>query len=263
KLAKSGAASERRRDETLNQRDRARSQIAGLNALIAIRAIDLERTSIVAPFDGTVFTESIDVGSVVQPGAEIARIYANDIFEIVVPLSDREASLIPGLWDDTMINRTPARATLSYRGNLYTWDGYVARVEAGIDPDTRTIDVVVRIPNPTQRGRLTRAADDGVDPLAEAPPLLTGTYAAVEIEGLALAHAFIPRPALRANDTIWLVKDDDTLDVVTIEVVQDQGDRVAVRGPGLTTGARVVVSDLGIATDGLSVRAIDDAPLSQ
>jgi RND family efflux transporter MFP subunit len=265
KLARSGAASERRRDETLNQRDRAQSQIAGLDALIAMRAIDLERTTITAPFDGRVFTESVDVGSVVQPGAEIARIYANDIFEIVVPMSDREASLIPGLWDETMINRAPASATLPYRGNLYIWDGYVDRVEAGIDPDTRTIDVVVRIPNPTQRGRLktTESTETAIAPLADAPPLLAGAYAAIEIEGVTLSYAMVPRAALRENDTIWLVNADDTLDVVTIEVVQDQGDHIAIRGPELNTGARVVVSDLGIATDGLAVQAVNGTALSQ
>nr|NKB46106.1 efflux RND transporter periplasmic adaptor subunit [Alphaproteobacteria bacterium] len=264
KLAKSGAASERRRDETLNQRDRARSQIAGLKALIAMRAIDLERTTITAPFDGNVFTESIDVGSVVQPGVEIARIYANDIFEIVVPMTDREASLIPGLWDETMANRPSARATLPYRGNLYTWDGYVDRVESGIDPDTRTIDIVVRIPNPTKRGILVKTNDaNEVEPLADAPPLLAGTYAAIEIEGLALSYALIPRAALRENDTLWLVSDDETLDVVAIEVVQDQGDQVAVRGMALASGARVVVSDLSIATDGLSVQAVNGTALSR
>lgn len=253
-LAQSGAASERRRDETLNQRDRAVAQITGLDAQIVMRSVDLERTSVTAPFDGRVFTESIDVGSVVQPGTEIARIYADDMFEIVIPLSDREAALIPGLWDTTLGPKANATATLPYRGHIYAWNGYVDRVEAGIDPDTRTIDVVVRIPNPTQPGQPTSSSS--IDALVDPPPMLSGTYAAVEIEGLSLAHTLIPRSALRANDTIWLVQDDETLSVISVDVIQDQGTHIAIQANGLTDGESLILSELSIATDGLRVRAV-------
>ena len=259
-LARSGAASERRRDETLNQRDRARAQIAGLEALIATRAIDLERTAITAPFDGRVFTEQIEVGSVARPGTEIARIYASDLFEIVVPLSDREAALIPGLWDTERKQSPRAVATLPFRDHTYAWDGYVDRVEAGLDPDTRTIDVVVRIPNPTSPGR--PIGETGSDTLANAPPMLAGTYASVEIEGLKLSYALIPRPALRDGNTIWIVGADQVLKIITVDIVQDQGPVVAIRSPQLENGARIVTSDLGIASNGLIVRVAGADPLA-
>jgi RND family efflux transporter MFP subunit len=260
-LAQSGAASERRRDETLNQHDRALAQIAGLEALIAMREVDLQRATVTAPFDGQVFTENVDAGSIVQPGVEMAKIFATDMFEIVVPLSDREAALIPGLWDDTLATRPRATATLSYRNQVYAWDGYVDRVEAGIDPDTRTIDVVVRIPTPLQRGRLVTVQNEGSEQsvtLGGAPPLLSGTYAAIEIEGLTLSHAILPRAALRNNNTIWLVTGEETLSVITVDVLQDQGTHVAIRSTALKTGDRVVVSDLDTATDGLSVQIADN-----
>ncbi len=257
-LTQSGAASERRRDETLNQRDRARAQIAALDAQIAARRVDLERTVITAPFNGRVLTESVDVGSVVQPGAEIARVFATDVFEIVVSLSDREAALIPGIWDETLTAAPAATVTLPYRGNTYAWDGFVHRVEAGIDPDTRTIDVVVRVSNPTIPGRRTNATD--TDPLEDPPPLLPGTYAAVEIAGVALTYALIPRAAYRDDSSVWVVGSSNQLERIPVELVQDQGARIAVRGPGLDTGARLIVSDLAIATPGLVVRPTDDAP---
>ena len=254
-LTQSGAASERRRDETLNQRDRARAQIAGLDALIATRAIDLERTAITTPFDGRIFTEQVDVGSVVMPGNEIAQIYANDIFEIVVPLSDQEAALIPGLWDTDRTSAPRAVASLPYRDRVYTWEGYVDRVEAGIDPDTRTIDVVVRIPNPTRRGAIVDNTNE--DTLAEAPPMLVGTYASVEIEGLVVTYALIPRAALRNNNTIWMVNGDESLNVITVDVVQDQGRRIAIRNPQLKSGDRLIISELVIASEGLKVRVAE------
>jgi len=258
-LAQSGAASERRRDETLNQRDRARAQISALEAQITARTVDLERTVITAPFDGRVFTESIDVGSVVQPGAQIARIYATDISEIIVSLSDREAALIPGIWDDTLTTASAATATLPYRGNTYTWDGFVHRVEAGIDPDTRTIDVVVRVEDPTRRGQQVNRTN--TDTLEDPPPLLPGTYAAVEIEGVALTYALIPRGAYRDGSTVWIVGNGNQLESIPVELVQDQGSKVAVRGAGLKDGDSLIISDLGIATPGLVVRPTSDTSL--
>ena len=257
-LTQSGAASERRRDETLNQRDRARAQIAALDAQFVSRSVDLEHTIVTAPFDGRVFSESVDPGSVVQPGAELARIFATDVFEITVSLSDREAALIPGIWDDNLSSAPAATVSLPYRGNTYAWDGFVHRVEAGIDPDTRTIDVVVRVPEPNRRGRRTNSSD--TDTLEDPPPLLPGTYAAVEIEGVALTYALIPRGAFRDNSSVWVVGDGNQLQRIPVELVQDQGARIAVRGPGLNDGARLIVSDLGIATPGLVVRPTDDAP---
>ncbi|MEQ8735732.1 MAG: efflux RND transporter periplasmic adaptor subunit [Rhodospirillaceae bacterium] len=255
-LSESGAASERRRDETQNQRDRTKAQIDGLKAQIILREIDLERTTLTAPFDGQVLSENVDEGSVVQPGAEIARIFATDIYEIVVPLSDRDAALIPGIWDPVITNRPSATATLSYRGRLYTWDGYVDRVEAGIDAETRTIDVVVRVPNPLQRGRLIGPPRGSA--IADAPPFLAGTYAAIEIEGVVMPHAVIPRAGLRTGNTLWLARADDTLEVVDVDVLQDQGNAVVISGEGLTNGARLITSELSIGTTGLPVQVAED-----
>jgi RND family efflux transporter MFP subunit len=257
-LRESGAASERRRDETQNQRDRTRAQIDALDAQIVLREIDLDRTTLTAPFDGQVLSENVDVGSVVQPGAEIARIFATDVYEIVVPLSDREAALIPGIWDQTLTNRPAATATLPYRGRLYRWDGYVDRVEAGLDVDTRTIDVVVHIPNPLQRGRLIGPPRGSA--IADAPPFLAGTYAAIGIEGVVMPHAVIPRAGLRTGNTVWLARADDTIEVVDVDVLQDQGNDVVIGSDGLTNGARLITSELAIGTTGLPVQVAPVGP---
>ena len=255
KLTASGAKSERQRDETLNQRDRTKAQIAGLDALISARLIDLERTAIIAPFDGRVLTDLVDEGSVVRPGVEIARVYATDIFEIIVPFSDREAALIPGLWDTERRQTVRATATLPFRGRLYRWDGYVDRVEAGIDPATRTIDVIVRVAEPTRPGYLIDADTQGI--IGDPPPMLIGTYADIEIDGVSLSYALIPRSGLKNGNSVWLVKNDKTLKVISVEVIQDQESMVAIRSSGLEAGAKIVVSSLAFATDGLEVRIVD------
>ena len=70
-------------------RDRAR---------LADTELALSRTQVRAPFNGVVRTESIDVGQFVSAGQSVGRLYAADTVEVVVPLADADAALIPGLW---------------------------------------------------------------------------------------------------------------------------------------------------------------------
>lgn len=58
----------------------------------------LSRTEVRAPFTGLVRTESIGAGQFVEAGRAVGSIYASDVFEVVVPLADAEAALVPGLW---------------------------------------------------------------------------------------------------------------------------------------------------------------------
>ena len=138
---------------------------------------------------------------------------------------------------------------------MYRWDGYVDRVEAGIDPDTRTIDVIIRVAEPTRPGYLIDADTQGI--IGDPPPMLIGTYADIEIDGVSLSYALIPRSGLKNGNSVWLVKNDKTLKVISVEVIQDQESMVAIRSSGLEAGAKIVVSSLAFATDGLEVRIVD------
>ena len=251
-LVKSGASSERRRDETLNKRDRTLAQIKALDAQIKLRQIDLERTIIKAPFDGYVLNKFVGLGSTVTPGANIAKIYNNDIFEITVSVTDREAALIPGIWNKVIMPKPKAKALLYYHNHQYEWIGSMERVEAGIDRTTKTIDIIVRIPNPTKKGILTNPYNK--DEIADPPPLLIGTYPYVQIEGVQLTYSLIPRLALKEGNEIWALKDNNRIHKIPVDVLQDQGEQFAIRSNLLNNGMRIITSDLPIATDGLLVQ---------
>jgi RND family efflux transporter MFP subunit len=251
-LVKAGASSERRRDESINKRDRTQAQIEAMDAQIKLKKIDLERATIRAPFSGYVLNKVVDLGSVVVPGAGIATIYNNDIFEVTVSLSDREAALIPGIWNDVLMPKPRAKVLLYYHNYEYEWAGSVERVEAGIDRITKTIDIIVRVYNPTQRGKATDPNQR--DEIAAPPPLLIGTYPSVQIEGIQTTYSLIPRIALKDNNEIWLLTDESKIRKSRVSILQDQGDEIAIQGDFLITGAQVITSDLQVATNGLVVQ---------
>ena len=235
----------------------AEAKLARASLALAGAELNLSRTEVKAPFSGVVRTESIDVGQFVAAGQGVGRLYASDAVEVVVPLSDTGAALLPGLWDlraGDSSRRIAARVTAEYGDSTYSWDGYVDRAEASLDEQTRTIDVIVRVPRPFAAGAAEEAGNE--DPVAEAgggPPLLVGKFVEVELQGIAPDSYFkVRRPALRPGSEVWAVR-DDTVTIVPIRVLQRSDDNVFVIG-GLQAGEAVVVGGIQVATEGMAVR---------
>lgn len=240
------------------QLEAARAALARDSAALADAELALSRTEVKAPFSGAVRSESVDVGQFVGPGQSVGRLYAADAVEVVVPLSDADAALIPRLWnlvagDGNRSVRATVAAT--YGDGRYTWSGYVDRAEAALDEQTRTIDVVVRVPNPFRGG--TPANEDGgaaTGAGSSGPPLLVGQFVDVRIDGVAPERYFaVPRAALRTGNEVWAVRGGTTITIVSVRVLQRIDDVVYVTG-GLEDGQRVVVSGIQIATEGMQVR---------
>ncbi|MBM3356260.1 MAG: efflux RND transporter periplasmic adaptor subunit [Betaproteobacteria bacterium] len=242
-------------DERVASRDQARAQLARAEAVEKSRRIDLDRTEIRAPFKGRVFSEKVARGDTVQPGKELARIFADDAVEIAVSLTDREVALIADPWRAPSGGKQPgagATVTVEHGGARYRWPARVDRVEAAVDSATRTFNVVVRVDNPGARGE-PRVSSEG----AAAPPLLVGMYATVEITGRdAGRYALVPRRALRDGGRVWLLADGNIVAIRPVTVLYDAGDHAAVTG--LDAGSRVIVSDLKVVTEGMPVRVLAD-----
>ncbi len=259
-LAKQGFTAKQRFDELVAQRDEAKANMARLEALVDQAKLDLEHATIVAPFDGRVESESVDEGTYLSVGREIGQIFATDAVEVDVPLSDEEAALLPDLWNGGKDTARTLSATLtaSYGGRLYRWDGYVDRAAANIDTGTRTLSVVVRVDDPFTPGRPVKKANGALSGVATPPPLLVGMYATVEMEGRQLARFItLPREALRDNDTIWKVTDDDVLRIQRVDVIQKRGNEVTIVSDDLTSESRIIVSALTVVVDGMKVRILD------
>lgn len=231
----------------------ARRALERDGAVLREAALNLARTEIRAPFDGIVRSESVDVGQYVAAGQSVGRLYASGSVEVVVPLSDDAAALLPGLWDlrageaDT---RVAARVLAEYGdGKSYAWDGYLDRSAVTLDEQTRTIDVIVRVLEPFSSGS---PVDAGLDPVA-APPLLVGKFVDVELQGLAPERYFkVPDSALRTGDEIWAVR-DGKVNIVPVQVLQRSDNVVYVAG-ALEADQPVVTGGIRLATEGMAVQ---------
>jgi RND family efflux transporter MFP subunit len=245
----------------------ARAALARDSAALADAELALSRTEVSAPFSGIVRTEMVDVGQFVAAGQGVGRLYADDAVEVVVPLSDADAALIPDLWMlDAGDGDASVEATViaEYGDRTYTWSGYVDRAEAALDEQTRTIDVVVRVPDPFAGGRATALEDGGAEASPDdghgGPPLLVGQFVEVRIAGAAPEQYFtVPRAALRTGNEIWALHQDSLVTIVPVGVLQRADELVYVTGP-LVGGQSVVLNGLQFATEGMVVRTDTDGP---
>ncbi len=225
----------------------ARAALARDSAALADAELALSRTRVEAPFTGVVRRESVALGQLVAAGASVGRFYAAAAVEVAVALSDAQAALIPELWRLTPGDgdrRVAAEVVARYGDAERVWPGYVDRARRALDERTRTIDVVVRVPDADPR--------DGV-------PLLVGQFVAARIDGVRPERYFlVPRAALRSGNEVWALRAGDDgeegtpVTIVPVRVYQSVDD-VAFVGGALLPGQPLVTGGVEYATEGMRV----------
>ena len=148
-----------------------------------------------------------------------------------------------------------AEVRLAISSFVARWPAEVNRVRETVDPQTRTIGVVVVVDEPL------RNAIPGVR-----PPLTKNMYVEVALTGLPLADRLaVPRVALHVDgdggQVVYLVGDDGRLEIRPVTIRFVQGD-LALVADGLAEGDRVVVSDLIPAIEGMLIDAVEDEALA-
>ena len=229
------------------QLEAAKAALARDRAALKEAELGLSRTKVLAPFTGVVAEESVAMGQFVRPGHSVGRLYAADAVEVTVPLPDARAALIPDLWESG--GQVPARVIADYDKERFMWKGYVDRAEAVLDAQTRTIEVIVRVPNPLRGGSRISAHNDDTGRV----PLLVGKFVDVEVDGHTPDTYFrVRRAALKTGNEVWVVR-DGTLHIVPVRVLQRLDDEVLLTG-ALEAGQTIVISGIVAAVEGMRVR---------
>ncbi len=247
-LAERRVASAAQLDDAENAAHVAEAVLREARASLSRAERDLERTEIVAPYDGRVRSESVDVGQFISRGAPVAKLFAVDYAEVRLPVPDEELAFLdlpllyredsPGMGPEVILR---AR----FAGAEHEWRARVVRTEGELDPKSRMVTVVARVRDPYARS-------------GERPPLSVGLFVAAEILGDRIASAVaLPRSALREGDQVFVIDAEGRLRSRDVDVLRIVGNEVVLRS-GLDAGERVCISALQSAIEGMRVRIAPD-----
>ncbi len=247
-LAKKQSTSESQRDDALNRMQSAEAALREARARLSRAERDLERTTLLAPFEGRVRSERVDVGQFVTRGAPIASLYSTDYAEVRLPIHDEELAFLDLPLVGTNGEGQPSpRAILRARfaGGEHEWEGAIVRTEGELDPKTRMINVVAQVEAPYTR-------------IGNRPPLAVGLFVEAEILGHEVEDIFVlPRSALQANDQVYIIDGDNRLEFRDVDVLRIVDEDVYVRS-GIRPGELVCLSTLNTAVEGMAVRPLSD-----
>jgi RND family efflux transporter MFP subunit len=148
---------------------------------------NLAETTVKAPFDGVILNRSASLGSFIKVGTVLATLRGSAEAEIVLTLSASQWQQLPQDLSSTTVQ-------LSDPDQLGSrWQGEISHLSETIDPSTRQRSLMVRVK----------------EPLAQQPPLLSGSFVSAHIKGRAVDKLFaIPSTALTADGYIWDVVDN-------------------------------------------------------
>jgi RND family efflux transporter MFP subunit len=193
---------------------------------------DLDRTVIRAPYDGLVREKRADIGQFVNSGSPLAVTFSVEVAEIRLPLPDSQLPYL-NLDEHELVQGRGPGVVLSANigGQLNTWQGRIIRTEGVFDERSRVLYLVAQIDDPYNRYSKKWQHS-----------LRMGTFVEAAIEGEQLDNVIrLPRKALRRDNKIWTVSDNDTLRPVTVEIAHADEQSVLIRS-GLVSGQLICLT---------------------
>jgi len=220
--------------------------VASARADVRRARLDIDRTSVEAPFDAHVLSRDVNLGSQVSPGTTLGRLVGLDSYwiEATVPVRQLQWLSVPDGDEPgsrvTVRNRNAWPPDASRQGEIF-------RLIGELEGDTRLARVLVEVRDPLAR-------EAGPD----TPRLMLGEFVECRIEGRRLDDVVrIERDYIREGDTIWLMVDGRLVIQPVSIVVEDE--RYAYIDEGLSADDRVVTTRLATVQEGLRLRVEEDA----
>ena len=226
------------------QKEQLKAQRDMAKVMLQAAKLDLERTSIVAPYDGWALEKTIEVGQHVTDGQYLGRIYSAGELDIEVQIPVKDFKWFPAELDPN----APPDADIIFEsgGTQHIWKGRVARIKAQLEEKTRTLPVVIEVNQTSATG--TNQSTFRLRP---------GMFVTVRIKGIEINRAFVlPRHVVYPDDVVYTVRNNH-IKITPVNVLRSYKESVIV-DKGLSDGDLIVKTLLSSVTDGMMVRLKTD-----
>jgi RND family efflux transporter MFP subunit len=206
--------------------------------------LDLTRTTLRAPFNAMVVTESVDRGQLISPQSSVARLVGTDEYHVQVSV--------------------PVASLRTVRARTADAPGSEAKVVQRVGQETieRHAEVIRQLPDLDPGGAMARLLLNIENPLGQRGdlPLLLGSFVDVAIAAHPIDDAIrLPRIALRNGRSVYVMNDQDLLEIRDVEIAWTEPDAVLVTS-GLGPGDRIVTSRIATPVPNMLLRMAERAP---
>jgi membrane fusion protein, multidrug efflux system len=211
------------------QLDTVRADLQGAQSQYEAAKAELERTQVIAPFDGIIDKISVENGSAVSQGGPVATIIALDPIVAVGEISERNLSSIK--------IGSPASIRLV---NGTTEDGTVRYISREASAATRTYRIEVAVNN-----------KDGHIP--------AGMTAEINLKSDPVKAIKLPRSAVTLNADgvlgVRAVDKDSKVVFLPVDLIDDATDAIVLTG--VAEGTKIIISGQDFVVDGEQVTVVE------
>jgi RND family efflux transporter MFP subunit len=230
-LHRDRVASRSELDQALADEGQAKAEVQAAEATAAIAKLNLERSQVKAPFDGSVAERVASVGDYVAVGAPILRLVKTDLLRLRLLVPERESPVV----------KLGQQVRVSVEGDTQVHSGRVARIAPAVREADRVLEVEADVPNPGGlRGGLFARAEIVVDEHGQG----------VSVPGRALV-------SFAGLEKVVLVKDGKAVEKTVTTGRRGEGWVEIVSG--LKAGETVTLEPAGLRT-GQAVQATGQRP---
>ena len=225
------------------QLNAVKARVEAARAAVEQAELDVQRTTIRAPFDAYVLSRNVNVGSQVAPAEDLGRLVGREVYwvEATLPLSKLRWLSFPegGEEKGSEVLITDSRA---WQEGVYR-TAYLSKLLGALENQTRLARVLIAVPDPLA------SRNDSLD----LPPLIINAFVEASIEGEPLENVVrLDRDYLRQNETVW-VMEEGKLQIREVEVAVSN-EEYAYITEGLQAGDLVVKTNLSTITEGAPLR---------
>lgn len=205
------------------QLDAARAQVSSAIAQLEKARLDLNRTSISAPFDGRIRNKNVDLGQYVSPGTALTEVFSTQSAELKLPVA---MSDLPFIYVPSPGNTSGS--DVSFKVGKRELIGKIIRSDGSLDSRTRQLYVTALIENPFTQG-------------AE---VTIGQFLRAKIMGQLIEKVVVvPTSLINANNQILLATNGKVRHQ-TVNVIW-RNERTSLVDSGLRNGDAIVLTPLG------------------
>lgn len=233
------------------QLESEKANVASAEAAVNQAQLNLQRTTIRAPFDAHIISRNTNVGAQLSPGAEIGRLVGMDEYWVVANVPMGKVN-----WLTFSDNNSRTASTVKIYSNNWSGrqhrEGKLFRLVGALDTQTRLARVLISVPDPLVR----KASMDTL------PPLMIGAFVESHIQAREIQDVVrLNRDHLRQGGTVW-VMEKGKLQIRKVEIVFQDADYAYI-SKGLSDNDQVVTTDLSTVVEGSELRTQGEETLGE